>query len=446
MLSGQDVALMRLSYDANLAGSGPLPAGFTAMTNAGLELPVQTGPTIRTPLIYNDQIINGVYDYYESSVLVTMGTLNGVTTATLAFSDAKFEDASVRELSRIATQYDLLNRLITAFDALVVRQGVTQVAVTGSGLGGSMAQFYMAAHADTASVRYRADTFGSPGAALSSGVDARITVIAIADDPGVYVGQNRASVPGQIQADPTLAGSALFTGGQVYPGLNAGDLSYSLPGFTANYVNRGSITLLPNADGSFTQPASLAAAVATSVGEAAATTYLSRTEALTGSVGEDQAPAAITATTTGLVVYRFFDTSNGSHFYTDSQSERDAITHTAGTPLLYEGFGFNAGLQGSDGATAPVFRFFDTNNGSHFLTASTGERDGLQASRQDLKFEGVAFYQHIAAQANDTAVYRFFDTTTGSHFFTPSQTERGAVIATRSDLVNEGIAFYTAKS
>lgn len=446
MLSVQDVALMRLAYDADLGGSAPLPAGFTAMTNAGLALPVQNGPMIRGPGTYIDQITNGLYNYYESRVLATVGTLNGVTTATLAFSDATGESASVRGLTYIADQYGLLSRLIAAFDALVTRQGVTQVAVTGNGLGGAMAQFYMAAHADTATVQYRADTFGSSGAAISAGTDPRINLVQIADDPAVYVGQNRASIPAQIQADPTLASTPLFTGGQVYPGLTTSDLNGSLPSFTTNYVNRGTVTLLPNADGSFTQPGTLAAAAATSVGDASATSYLSRMEALTGSLGEDQAPAPITATTTGVAVYRFFDTSNGSHFYTDSQAERDTLIQTVGTPLSYEGFSLNAVLPANDPAAAPVFRFFDTNNGSHFLTASTGERDGLQATRPDLTFEGIAFYEHATPQANDTPVYRFFDTTTGSHFFTPSQTERGSVIATRADLVNEGIAFYTAKS
>ncbi len=446
MLDGQDVALMRLAYDADLGGSVPLPAGFTAMTNAGLALRVQNGPMIRGPGIYIDQITNGFYNYYESRVLATVGTLNGVTTATLAFSDAANESASVRGLTGIADQYGLLSRLIAAFDALVTRQGVTQVAVTGNGLGGAMAQFYMAAHADTATVQYRADTFGSSGAAISAGADPRINLVQIADDPAVYVGQNRASIPAQIQADPTLASTSLFNGGQVYPGLTMSDLNRSLPSFTANYVNRGNLTLLPNADGSFTQPGTLATATATSVGEAAATTYLSRMEALTGSVGDDQAPAPITATTTGPAVYRFFDTSNGSHFYTSSQTERDALIKTVGTPLGYEGFSLNAVLPANDPAAAPVFRFFDTNNGSHFLTASSVERDSLQTTRPDLTFEGIAFYEHTSPGANDTAVYRFFDTTTGSHFFTPSQTERGSVIATRADLVNEGIAFYTAKS
>lgn len=149
---------------------------------------------------------------------------------------------------------------------------------------------------------------------------------------------------------------------------------------------------------------------------------------------------AVTAQT--VSVFRFFDKSDGTHFFTASATERNNLVLTR-PDLTYEG----VGLQGvadptSDPNAIPVYRFFDTANGTHFYSASATERDSVIATRPDLTFEGIGFYEDAAPAAGNTPVYRFFDTTNGTHFYTASATERATILQTRSDLRNEGIGFY----
>ena len=435
MLSGSDVALARLSEDAYLNPPTGIPAGFTTVTQAALGLNLGSQETFS----------NGVYNNRNGAALVTIGVLNGVTTAVLAFRGSDNRQDSINDLQNINVQYQLFPTLIAAFDGLVAKQGITQVEVTGHSLGGAMAQLFMTQHADNTTVHYLADTFGSPGALIPAGADARINNLRIADDPAVYLGENRASVGSQLQSNPALAAAAVFTGPEVFPGLTYLDVIDSIPKLNTNYVNRGTTTLLPNADGSYTTLSSLADAASAGKSEHVIPTYVARIEALTGSTGDDQSPPGITPTTTGVQIFRFFDANNGTHFYTASASERD-MTISARSDLTYEGVGLNANTLSADPSAAPVFRFFDTSSGSHFYTANADEKTGLQNSRPDLKFEGIAFYENASQQTNDTAVYRFFDTQNGTHFYTPNQNEFASVIATRGDMVNEGVAFFTQKS
>ena len=150
-----------------------------------------------------------------------------------------------------------------------------------------------------------------------------------------------------------------------------------------------------------------------------------------------------------IPVYRFFDSHNGTHFYTTSADERSTILQTR-PDLIPEGPG-GVGLRAVDPTSGDpnavqVFRFFDTVHGTQFLTASTTERDTLVATRSDLTYEpNSLFYEHTQQQVGDTAVYRFFSSTDGTHFYTDSATERAAIIQTRPDLIAEGIGFYEPK-
>ena len=149
-----------------------------------------------------------------------------------------------------------------------------------------------------------------------------------------------------------------------------------------------------------------------------------------------------TATSSDGSVFRFFDNRSGTQFLTASAAERDAVL-TSRPDLVAEGIGIGAIAQPAGDADAiAVYRFFDMSSGTHFYTSSGAERDGLQASRSDLKFEGVSFYEHASAAASDTAVYRFFNANNGTHFYTASGAERSTILATRADLVPEGVAFY----
>ena len=90
-------------------------------------------------------------------------------------------------------------------------------------------------------------------------------------------------------------------------------------------------------------------------------------------------------------VFRFYNKTTGTHFYTTSVSERDGIV--AYYPqFVYEGPAFHAlAAAGTDGRTA-VFRFFNKTTGSHFYTASAVERDKVIATYAAIVYDGVAFY------------------------------------------------------
>ena len=435
MLSGSDVALVRLAQDAYSNPATGIPAGFTTATQSALGLSL--GGT--------ETFADGVYTNQNAAALVTVGTLNGVTTLVLAFRGSDDRQDSVADLRNINSAYPAFANLIAGVDALAARQQIAQVVVTGHSLGGAMAQLYMASHADTATTHYVAETVGSPGVLQNQAADPRITNIQVADDPAVYLGENRALVGLLLQTNPLLAAGAIFAGPEVFPGLTSLDVLNSIGSLNTDYVNRGQVILLPGSDGSYTVTDNLLDAISAGKPEHVVATYLARAEALANSTGDDQAGIGITPTTTGVQVFRFFDTRNGNHFYTSSASERDQ-TISSRTDLSYEGVGLNAQMQANDPGAAAVFRFFDTRSGSHFYTTSAAERDGLQTGVAGLKYEGVAFYENTVATAADTAVYRFFDKVDGTHFYTPNQNEYASVLATRGDLVSEGIAFYTQKA
>lgn len=141
-------------------------------------------------------------------------------------------------------------------------------------------------------------------------------------------------------------------------------------------------------------------------------------------------------------VFRFFNTRDGGHFFTLNVGERDQVLATR-PDLRPEGVGFDGFTSATLSGTAAVFRFFNTRDGGHFFTQSTTERDQVLATRPDLRFEGIAFYEFTASQGSTTeAVFRFFNRNDGGHFFTSSTVERDQVLATRPDLVFEGVAFH----
>ena len=154
------------------------------------------------------------------------------------------------------------------------------------------------------------------------------------------------------------------------------------------------------------------------------------------------APTSQLPPNTAMPTFRFFDTVHGTQFLTSSVTERDAII-ASHAPLTYEGTGMAAvTMDESDANVAPVFRFFDTNSGTHFFTTNADERASIAATRPDLIEEQANFAEHLTPVAGDVAVYRFFNSGSGDHFFTQSATERASILATRADMVDEGVAFY----
>lgn len=158
--------------------------------------------------------------------------------------------------------------------------------------------------------------------------------------------------------------------------------------------------------------------------------------------GTASAPPEVIMPSGAIAVYRFFDNHTGTQFLTGSVDERNMLIATR-SDLKYEGLGMGGIASGSsDPNTVPVYRFFDTNNGTHFFTTSATEVKTVATTRQDMVAEGANFMEHATQQAGDNAVYRFFNAHNGTHFFTSSGAEQATIMSTRPDMAYEGIAFY----
>lgn len=248
-------------------------------------------------------------------------------------------------------------------------------------------------------------------------------------------------------SDPTLPLTVNYAvTGAAYPGL-AGTAAATGSDFAGGVLPSGQITFARGAT-----TATLTVSVASdSAGEpdegfAISLSSTSPTDSVTvrGTLNAvilgDDSHAEVASNTIG--VYRFFDAGDGTHFFTASLQERNTLIQTR-ADLIYEGPELAAiANPAADPAAAPVFRFFDTRNGTHFYTASAAERDTAAGTRADLVYEGTGFYEHAAPQSDDAPIYRFFDTRLGTHFYTSSPAERATILATRSDLTDEGVGFY----
>ncbi|RMX11119.1 serine protease [Allofranklinella schreckenbergeri] len=145
-------------------------------------------------------------------------------------------------------------------------------------------------------------------------------------------------------------------------------------------------------------------------------------------------------------VYRFFNTASGSHFYTQSVQERDIVIKDLPS-FHYEGEAFwayvNAHAQGP-AHLSPVYRFFNQATGAHFYTISPIERDILKAtaSANTFKYEGVVWHARTVPGDGTEPVYRFYNTSNGSHFYTISHQEKLLIDAIFPSLHPEGVAYY----
>ncbi|MDO8847865.1 MAG: hypothetical protein Q7W51_05720 [Coriobacteriia bacterium] len=156
-------------------------------------------------------------------------------------------------------------------------------------------------------------------------------------------------------------------------------------------------------------------------------------------------------------IYRFYNQGTGAHFYTNSVAERDHVIATWPMLFTYEGVAFyvydesmfleEASASGvSLLPTSPVYRFFNKLNGSHFYTLSAEEADMVIA-----KFPGTFSYDGVGFSAYSAPVeymplmpvYRFYNTENGSHFYTISPDEKALVLLYYGGKYRfEGVAFY----
>ena len=154
------------------------------------------------------------------------------------------------------------------------------------------------------------------------------------------------------------------------------------------------------------------------------------------------AALAIDQSVPGLV-YRFFNIASGTHFYTATSEERNEIIGNDES-RSYEGGVFKASTSPSgETSEVAIYRFYNTQTGSHFYTGSTEERDNIIRDLSYYTYEGTGYYAF--SDDNDgahAALYRFYNTLNDSHFYTASAVERDQVINTLGHYNYEGVAYF----
>lgn len=139
-------------------------------------------------------------------------------------------------------------------------------------------------------------------------------------------------------------------------------------------------------------------------------------------------------------VFRFYNTQKGTHFFTQSAIERDNII--ASLPQFnFEGTSFNA-YTGPGAGLSAVYRFFNTQTGAHFYTISIVERDNVRNTLPQYSYEGERWYAQTAAGNGTIPLYRFFHKGNGTHFYTINPIERDNIINGLKIYAYEGIAYH----
>ena len=150
--------------------------------------------------------------------------------------------------------------------------------------------------------------------------------------------------------------------------------------------------------------------------------------------------AASAPTVTFSPVYRFFNKTNASHFYTASEAEKKSVVANLSATYSLDGVAYKV----SSAFTTPLHRFFNKKNGSHFYTASESEKNNVIANLSaTYAYDGPAYKVSATPTAGSTPVYRFFNKKNGSHFYTAAESEKNSVIAKLSaTYALDGVAFH----
>lgn len=157
--------------------------------------------------------------------------------------------------------------------------------------------------------------------------------------------------------------------------------------------------------------------------------------------GFDTRPLSLTVMRMAVPVYRFYNRTNGTHFFTDSSSERDHVIATWPGVFTYEGVAYTTNPVNN---TQPLYRFYNRVSGSHFYTASAEEASSIMAQWSAVfSLDGQTYAVNPGPVADSIPVFRFYNVRNGSHFYTASEEERNTVMATWPDTYTyEGPAFW----
>ena len=139
-------------------------------------------------------------------------------------------------------------------------------------------------------------------------------------------------------------------------------------------------------------------------------------------------------------IYRFFNVDTGTHFLSGSTVERDSVINNLDA-FNFEGPTFRA-ADPTNAAADTVFRFFNTQTGTHFFTQSTVERDNILDTLPQFSFEGEAYKGYTEQVDGSIPLYRFFNTQTGTHFYTAGEAEKDSIIENLPTFNFEGTAYW----
>jgi hypothetical protein len=144
-------------------------------------------------------------------------------------------------------------------------------------------------------------------------------------------------------------------------------------------------------------------------------------------------------------VYRFWSPQLGRHFYTINAGEKNKLVRRFADVWMYEGISYYAFKDPVMAGLQPVYRFWSPVSGAHFYTMSQAERDKLiQKYPTQWTYEGPVFYAFApdSGPAGTLPVYRFWQTNNYSHFFTINENEKNKLAECYSNVyVYEGIAW-----
>ncbi|MRS12739.1 MAG: hypothetical protein EG823_06675 [Actinobacteria bacterium] len=142
-----------------------------------------------------------------------------------------------------------------------------------------------------------------------------------------------------------------------------------------------------------------------------------------------------------IPVYRFYNFTNNTHFYTDSAAERANVNAT--WPHIFQDEGVAYYLNPANNTT-PLTRLYNRVSSSHFYTASAGEAaNALARWPGTFSMDGPTYAVNPGPVANSVPVYRFYNKSNGSHFYTASEAERNNVLARWPNIYSlDGPAFW----
>jgi len=150
------------------------------------------------------------------------------------------------------------------------------------------------------------------------------------------------------------------------------------------------------------------------------------------------------------VVYRFFRSDVGSHFYTTDKIEKQFLIDNL-PEYAYEGESYKSAnvsdISDPLSGAKPVYRFLNVDTGAHLYTIDSREKDFIVNNLDNYAFEGIAYHAYESPQENTIELYRFYQETGGCgfHFYTLSVSEKNYIIDNLPQYQlegDEGIAFY----